>query len=145
MNRATLQTLVHHIFGAAPLDNATLTSDEWNVQGLSAISVVCGIGVTATATSTPTVFTVHASNTATFSPGAGNKIAEATVFPDAARELTIIEIEDIDLKGKYVEVIVTVGNGADVSDIVCYGIGIPRHNATASAADRGAVGVALST
>jgi hypothetical protein len=140
MNRDSLQQVAHFILGGAALDDANMTSIEVDVSRFSAVTIACGVGTT-DGGSDPTVFSVHISDTATFSPGAGNLVGTATVFPSAANQVTLIDIPDIDRRGKFLEVIVTAGNGGGVSAITCYGIGILKGNCLGTAADRGAVGV----
>ena len=143
MNRDSLQRIAHFNFGGASLDTADMTSVEVDVSRFSSVTVACGVGTT-DGGSDPTVFSVHMSNTATFTPAAGNLVATATVFPSAANELTLIDIPDVDRRGKYMEVIVTAGNGGSASVIYCHGIGILKGNCLGTAADRGAVGIVVA-
>lgn len=140
MNRDSLQQIAHFNFGGAALDAANMTSVEVDVSRFSSVTVACGVGTT-DGGSDPTVFSVHMSDTATFTPAAGNLVATATVFPTAANQVTLIDIPDVDRRGKFMEVIVTAGDGATVSAIYCHGIGILKGNCLGTAADRGAVGV----
>lgn len=133
---SALQECYIHTFGAAPLDDASLTTSELDVGDFAGILVICGIGTTATATSTPTVFSVHASDTASLTPGSGNKITGAEVtsgFPTAANTQCAIYISEPGMYGRYMDVLVTVGNGSAASDIYCIAICFPKRTKAGTA------------
>jgi hypothetical protein len=136
-----VQKLRFHNFGVDSLndtaiDTGTVGQGEFDSAGYESAVVLCSLGAVGAANFD--AFSVHASDTAGFSPGAGNILADAlTPLQTDDTGIYGFIITDLTAVGRYINVI---GDpGAAASDFAITLIAYPKDVGPTTAAERGLV------
>jgi hypothetical protein len=142
--KAKTQDLVWHNFGVDNLNATALTDVEWDTKGLDSITIALVTGA-GPGTADFATFDIHADDSGTITPAAGNKVGTITLSGselDGNNEMVAVHFPNVATTGRYFTVVATPG--ATATDLAVIGVGIPQI-LPGSASDRGFVADDLQT